>query len=244
METVPAPRLYAELAEWWPLLSAPEEYAEEAASFQAIFKAAGGGQVVTLLELGSGGGNNASHLKARFQMTLVDLSEGMLAVSRKLNPECPHCRGDMRTVRLDRQFDGVLVHDAIMYMTTESDLRQVFETAYVHCREGGVALFVPDCVRETFQPDTEHGGHDGAGRALRYMEWTWDPDPLDSTFLADFAYLLRQADGSVTAEHDRHVLGVFSRSDWVRWLEAAGFEVSVSRDEYNRDLFVGLKQAR
>jgi hypothetical protein len=38
-----------------------------------------------VLELGSGGGHNAVHLKARYAMTLVELSEEMLAVSRRLN---------------------------------------------------------------------------------------------------------------------------------------------------------------
>jgi len=32
------------------------------------------GDVATVLELGSGGGNNASYLKHRFAMTLVDRS--------------------------------------------------------------------------------------------------------------------------------------------------------------------------
>jgi hypothetical protein len=40
-------------------------------------------------------------------MTLVDLSEEMLVVSRQLNPECQHHQGDMRTVRLGRTFDAV-----------------------------------------------------------------------------------------------------------------------------------------
>ena len=65
-----------------------------------------------MLELGSGGGNNASHLKAHFQLTLVDLSPAMLAVSRALNPECEHLQGDMRTVRLGRRFDAPTDHIA------------------------------------------------------------------------------------------------------------------------------------
>ena len=44
------------------------------------------GHPETLLELGSGGGNNASFLKMRFDMTLVDLSPGMLEVSRAALP--------------------------------------------------------------------------------------------------------------------------------------------------------------
>jgi trans-aconitate methyltransferase len=71
-----------------------------------------------VLELGSGGGNNASHMKRAFAMILVEPSDGMREISRRLNPECEHRSGDMRTVRLDRTFDAVFVHDAIMYMTT------------------------------------------------------------------------------------------------------------------------------
>jgi hypothetical protein len=217
------PKLYSNLATWWPLLSAPDEYAEEAAFYQKALLAACDGHARTLLELGSGGGNNASHLKARFDMVLVDPSTGMLEVSRTLNPECEHIVGDMRTVQLGRQFDCVFVHDAVVYMTTEEDLRQAIETAFAHCRPGGAALFAPDHVRETFRPSTDHGGHDGDTRGLRYLEWTWDPDPNDTTYLVDYAYVLRESDGSVGVEHDRHIEGLFARGDWLRLLSAAGF---------------------
>jgi SAM-dependent methyltransferase len=208
-----APRLYSEFAAWWPLLSAPADYAEEAAFYQRTLIDASGRPPRTLLELGSGGGNNASHLKERFQMVLVDRSAGMLAVSRRLNPECEHVEGDMRSVRLDRQFDCVFIHDAICYLTTEADLRSAFETAFIHCRPGGAALFAPDFVRETFRAGTDHGGEDGATQALRYLEWCWDPDPADSTYFVDYAYALRQRDGSVYVEHDRHVEGLFARAE-------------------------------
>jgi SAM-dependent methyltransferase len=224
----PSPKLYSELASWWPLLSPPEEYAEEAAFYEKALVEACERPPRTLLELGSGGGNNASYLKRRFKMVLVDRSPGMLAVSRRLNPECRHVEGDMRTVRLGRQFDGVFVHDAVMYMTTESDLRSAIETAFVHCRPGGAALFAPDHVRETFRSLTDHGGHDGHdgndGEGLRYLEWVWDPDPTDSTYVVDYACLLRASDGSVRIVHDRHVEGLFSRADWLRLLTEVGFE--------------------
>ena len=135
------PKMYDELATWWPLLSAPADYEEEAAFYGDTLAAACDRPPRTVLELGSGGGNNASHLKARFDMVLVEPSEGMRAVSRALNPECEHVDGDMRTARLGRQFDAVFVHDAVCYMTTESDLRLAIETAFVHCRPGGAALF-------------------------------------------------------------------------------------------------------
>jgi SAM-dependent methyltransferase len=165
--------------------SAPEDYVEEADFFGRNLIAACQGLARSLLELGSGGGNNASHMKRLFdRATLVDLSSGMLDVSQKLNPDCEHVQGDMRTVRLGKQFDCVFVHDAVQYMTTESDLREAIETAAVHCRAGGAVLFAPDHVTETFRPSTDHGGHDDGPRGLRYLEWTWDPDPDDTSTIA------------------------------------------------------------
>ncbi|HEX2077286.1 MAG TPA: class I SAM-dependent methyltransferase [Longimicrobium sp.] len=241
--------MYGELAAWWPLLSAPEDYAEEAAFYTRTLLEASDTPPRTVLELGSGGGNNASHMKARFRMVLVDLSPGMLQVSRALNPECEHLQGDMRTVRLAREFDCVFVHDAVCYMATGADLRRAMETAYVHCRPGGVALFCPDFVRENFQPGTDHGGHDGAdGRGLRYLEWSWDPDPADTSYVTEYACLLREADGSVRVTRDRHVDGLFSRADWLRLLSEVGFEPRVvpfqhSEVEYPSEVFVAKKPA-
>ena len=218
------PKMYEELAPWWPLLSAPADYEEEADFYGKTLAAACTRPPRSVLELGSGGGNNASHMKAQYELVLVEPAVGMLAVSRVLNPECEHVQGDMRTVRLLRQFDAVFVHDAVGYMTTESDLRAAFETAFVHCKPGGAALFAPDYVRENFKASTEHGGHDDQTRGLRYLEWTWDPDPSDGTYVADYAYLLRSSDGTVQVEHDRHVEGLFSRNVWLRLLSEVGFD--------------------
>ncbi len=244
---VRTPKLYGELAAWWPLLSAPADYAEEAAGYQRILLEGCEQPTPTLLELGSGGGNNASHLKARFSMVLVDRSPDMMQVSRALNPECEHIEGDMRTVRLGRQFDCVFVHDAITYMTTEADLRRALETAYVHCRPGATALFAPDHVRENFRASTDHGGHDGVDRGLRYLEWTWDPDPADRSYVVDYAYLLRESDGSMHVEWDRHIEGLFARGDWLRLLADVGFQARVVPFEHSElepgqyEVFVGRR---
>ena len=122
------PLMYSEIAEWWPLLSSPEEYEEEAGFFTGKLLDASDEPPKTVLELGSGGGNNASYMKKDFEMTLVDLSPQMLEVSKRLNPDCEHVVGDMRTVRLGREFDAVFVHDAIDYMTSTADLAAAVET--------------------------------------------------------------------------------------------------------------------
>jgi hypothetical protein len=129
-----------------------------------------------------------------------------------------------------------------MYMTGEADLKAAFETAFVHLRPGGAAVILPDFTAETFRPETKHGGHDGPdGRSLRYLEWTFDPDPTDTTVVTLFAYLLRDADGSLRAVDDRHDLGIFARATWLRLLADAGFRADVSVDAWKREVFVGVR---
>ena len=243
------PKLYGELAPWFHLLSSPPDYAEEAEFARGLIQEASATAPIArsrknVLELGSGGGNNASHLKAYFKMTLVDLSSGMLELSKKLNKECEHIQGDMKAIRLGRNFDAVFIHDAIMYMTNEADLERSLETASIHCKPGGGLLVMPDVIRETFVSLTTHGGHDsdnGDGRSIRYIEWTFDPDPSDTTYTVDFAYLLRAGNEPVHVVHDTHVFGIFARDTWLRLLRSAGFEARAMADPWGREVFTGKK---
>ncbi len=218
-------RLYTDLAQWWPLISPPSQYAAEARYLAAAIGAADHQRDV--LDLGSGGGHVAVHLKAGLAMTLVDLSEQMLAVSRKLNPDCEHRQGDMRTIRLGRTFDVVLVHDAIDYVTTETDLGLVIGTAFAHCRPAGLAVFVPDYLADTFTEQSGGGGAaDQAGRRASFREWTWDPDPADCWVQSDYEFHLTDAAGHVEVVAETHRLGAFSRGTWRRLLGQAGFELT------------------
>src|SRR6266567_2483080 len=239
-------RMYGDLAGWWPLISPPQEYVDEAAYAAAVLGSASI-PVHDVLELGSGGGHVAAHLKGRFAMTLVDISADMLAVSRRLNPECAHHQGDMRTTRLGRTFDAVFVHDAVDYMTSEADLRHVIETAFAHCRPGGIAVLVPDDTAETFNAATDHGGSDdAAGRGARYLSWAWDPDPADTWTQTEYVFLLRDADGSVRVVHETHRTGVFSRDVWLQLITDAGFAADAVTEQATggwrpRELFIGRR---
>jgi SAM-dependent methyltransferase len=236
--------MYDDLAQWWPLLSPPSEYVDEAADLLARLPVHPGAPPPTLLELGSGGGSLAFHLKKHLRLTLTDVSAPMLSVSREINGECEHIQGDMRSLRLGRQFDVVLIHDAIMYATEEEDVRAALQTAAVHCRPGGTVVVLPDYVRETFTPGTDCDGHDAPdGRGLRYLEWRWDPEPADTTYLVDYAFLLRDEDGTVSVRHDRHREGLFGRAEWVQWFAEAGLPAVSALDSSGREIFLGTRRS-
>jgi SAM-dependent methyltransferase len=236
------PRLYTDLAEWMPLLSPAADHAEEAVSLVRILALPPASAPRTLFELGAGGGNLASHLKSQFTITLSDVASEMLRVSRELNPELEHTQGDMRSLRLGREFDVVLIHDAIMYCTTHEDLHDALLTASVHCRSGGHVVVMPDAVRETFTPSTESGGEDAPdGRGLRYLEWSFDPDPSDTTYETLYAIVLRDTNGDSRVELDRHIEGLFAEAEWLEAFQSVGLTPRVVIDNWNRHVFVGYK---
>jgi SAM-dependent methyltransferase len=238
-------KMYRELAVWWPLISPASHYVEEAADLLPTLMQAPDAPPNTLLELGCGGGSLASHLKAHCRLTLSDISPEMLQQSHQVNPECEHVPGDMRTLDLGRTFDLVFIHDAIMYAVDEADVRATLATAARHCRTGGGVVIVPDCVRETYEPESSAQGEDGAdGRALRYLEWTWDPDPHDTHFDVAYSFLMREPDGSMRVEMDRHREGLFPREAWLTWLKEAGFTATSRMDPWERDVFSGRKLER
>jgi len=216
-------RIYSDLADWWPMISPVREYKQEAAFLAALINQAPT-RTATVLDLGSGGGHVAVHLKDTFTMTLVDMSDEMLTVSRRLNPECDHHVGDMRTIRLGRRFDAVLVHDAIDYIIGTDDLRQAIQTAAAHLRPGGIALFVPDYIKDTFAELTGGGGGgvDAAGRTASFVERTWDPDAADDWVQADYEFTLHTPGSPVQVVRESHRLSAFSRHTWLSLLGQAG----------------------
>lgn len=216
--------LYTSHVAWYPQLDPRADHADECAEYRRLLDEVLGEGVASLLELGGGAGNNATWLAERFTVTVTDLSPRMLALSREANPSCEHIVGDMRTLRLGRTFDAVLVHDAICHMTHLADLRAALETAFVHTRPGGAALVVPDCVRESFRVTTDDHSRDAGGRSLQYVVRMWDPDPTDSRTTTDYALLLG-GPGGVEAVHMRHEEGLFSIAEWRALLEEVGFLV-------------------
>ena len=238
-------RLYDDLAYLWPLFSPPEEYVDDAQHWrEALRKRLGPGRH-PVLELGSGGGHTLSHLTADFDVTAVDLSPEMLALSARLNPGVAHHQGDMRSVRLGRTFRAVLIHDAIGYMLTEADLTATFTTAKAHLEPGGVLLISPDYFSETFtgptvlhwfcpardsaaepepkpEPKLEAGAEPEPEPELTVIEYCTDPDPADTTIESVF-FFIRREQGALRVEQDRHITGLFPADTWLKLLAEAGF---------------------
>ena len=216
-------RLYGDLAHLWPLMSPPADYAAEAAYWRRELRSHLGPGKHRILDLGSGGGHFLSHFAGEFAATAVDLSDAMLAHSRRLNPGVMHHIGDMRTVRLNTQFDAVLIHDAIAYMTTEADLLAAFTTAHAHLRKGGLLITAPDFYIDTFRsPWVHHETHTDGDSVLTHIEYSVVLDLSDGKMDTVFIFFVKEA-GELRVELDRHVTGLFRIATWQRLLGEADF---------------------
>ena len=218
-------RLYGDLAWTWPIVSAPETYVEESERFRALIRQHSQIEAETLLNLGCGGGHNDYTLKKHFRLTGVDVSEDMLGLARRRNPEVAYLSGDMRSVRLGEKFDAVVIFDSVSYMLTEEDLRAAFETAFVHVKPGGVFLTYQEIIPQAFKQNrVKHQvGADGDVEIV-FIENSYDPDPSDSTIEATFVYLIRRG-GTLQIETDRHLCGMFETQTWLALLRETGFDV-------------------
>jgi len=238
---VTLPRLYEDLAWIWPLLSPPEHYAREAALLARLYRRLSGRRARAprprLLELGAGGGHVLSHLHEAFDCTALDASAAMLECCERLVPGVAILRADMRSARLGKRFDLVLILDAVDYMSNAVDALAALTTAAEHLEPGGVLFVAPTYTRETFA-DGESASDTSPGAGVTYLSYVHDPDPADSEYELILAYLIRnQRTARVDLIEDRHVCGLFSRSQWLSMLHAAGFDASLLDDSHAWSLF-------
>lgn len=209
---------YTSLAWTERILSPPEDMREEAQVYIDAVKMNFDGGARTMLHLGCGAGGHDFHFRDHFEITGVDLCEEMLVMARGLNPEVRYFQGDMRSVRLDRKFDAVVVPDSIMYMTTIEDVKKVLGTAALHLVPGGVFLAVVH-PKEAFR--NNNFVYSGSDRETEVTVFENNHVVSDSTYEAVMVYLIRRG-GDLQILHDVHTLGLFSHSEWMGAFDGSG----------------------
>ena len=226
-------RLYGDLAWTWPIISPVEDYLEETELFIRVIKGHAGIEIKSLLNLGCGGGHHDYYFKKSFGVTGVDLSEKMLGLAGKLNPEAVYRHGDIRTVRLNEGFDSVALLDAAAYLTTVEELRRVFVTAREHLKPGGVFLTIPELTVEKFKQNQIECTTRSQGEVeITFIENYYDPDPEDTSFEVTLVYLIRRQ-GRLQVETDFHLCGIFRLETWLELLKETGFEVRQMKFEHS-----------
>jgi len=222
-------RLYGDLAWTWPIISPVEDYIEETELFSNLIIEHAKIEVKTLLHLGCGGGHNDYTFKKHFKVISVDISEDMLSLAKKLNPEVNYKYGDMRTLQLEEKYDAVAILDSINYIKTVEDLQKTFITTYEHLKPGGVFLTFAEKVTGQFtQNNTMCSTHSQGDVEITFIQNYYDPDLTDSSYEATFIFLIRIG-GKLEVHTDCHLCGIFKLETWIELLKITGFEVNQAK---------------
>ena len=146
--------VFSDYARYYDLLYRDKDYDGEALYLASLFERFSP-STRTVLELGSGTGRHALLLAQKgYQLQGVERSAEMLARARALAQTAApglesagltppaFVEGDIRSVRVGRQFDAAIsLFHVISYQTTNLDLQQAFATAQTHVRDGGLFVF-------------------------------------------------------------------------------------------------------
>jgi len=244
-------KAYNDLAWTEDWLIDPEDYEDEGLHYVSLLKEHCSFTPETMLHLGSGAGGMDRVFKRHFSVTGVDLSPGMLELARAAHPEIDYMEGDMRTLRLGREFDVVAIPDSIDYMTTPDELNQAVQTAHRHLKPGGVLLVVGKTA-ETFQNNNFVYTGEKDGIHITLFENNHIDTRCPHSYEAFLVYLIRQ-NGELTIHTDLHKLGLFPQSYWEEVFRKNGFTLHQSTldgvydpyllndGEYPMQVFIGKK---
>ncbi|KKG09826.1 methyltransferase type 11 [Methanosarcina sp. 2.H.T.1A.6] len=138
--------IFESYSKYYNLLYQDKEYSREVEYVSNLIKKYGPDSK-TVLDLGCGTGRH-DELFAKYGYSVcgIDISEKMLEEANKLaeKDKLSFFKGDIRNLKLDTQFDVVIsLFHVISYQTTNEDLKNTFETASKHLKNGG--LFIFDC---------------------------------------------------------------------------------------------------
>lgn len=141
---------FDDYANYYELLYKDKNYQDESVFIRSLLFKNGVNTNSSILELGCGTGKHAGILvDYGYMVHGIDLSSNMIRIakersSKKLGKELKFEVGDVRNVRIDEKFDGVIsLFHVASYQTETKSLLNMFETAAFHLKAEGIFVF--DC---------------------------------------------------------------------------------------------------
>jgi SAM-dependent methyltransferase len=221
--------MFSETAELYDLFYEWKDYAAEAAKIRAIVDERAPG-ARTLLDVACGTGRHLERLRDGFDAVEgVDLDEGLVRVARGRLLDVPIHVADMRSFRLERQFDVVTsLFSSIGYVETLDGLRAAVASMAIHVAANGVLIIEPWFGPEGFDPT--HPSRPAVVEAPGLQAVRLNGSRVEGRRnTLEFHYLVRRGAG---IEHlvEEHAMGLFTDDEYRDAFLAAGMAVEHDRD--------------
>jgi SAM-dependent methyltransferase len=139
-------RFYNELAPLYDFICTSEDRMRDMEVLEKIVNRHLQSEGKKLLDVACGTGLEDKYLKRNFEVSGIDLNQGVLEIARRRNHDVTYRRGDMRTFNLEARFDVITCFDAMCYLPHYRDLRVTLTNFYRHLVPGGLLIFYLDGI--------------------------------------------------------------------------------------------------
>ncbi|MBO8161883.1 MAG: methyltransferase domain-containing protein [Thermosipho sp. (in: Bacteria)] len=200
---------------------------------------------VDILEVGCGSGNLAKYFKSEgYNYIGADLSEEMLKIARKENPNTHFEKRDMRELGFENSFDALLITGrSFAYMTKNEDVIRCLKSVNKALRKGGILIFdnfeaiaifsnFTTSLEQVFEYDGKK--YRRVSKKTMNMEtgWTWNWDAI---------YYIEENGIEREYEKDHSVLRAFTEDELKLFLTLAELTVKEVYREGATITFVAQK---
>ncbi len=140
-------RNFQKYAYYYDILYRSKPYKKECDFVEKIFKKYSRRKINSIFDLGCGTGSHDLILAKRgYSVAGVDLSPDLIKIAKrkakKNKLKINFKEGDLRTVKLNKKFDAViLLFNVINFQTTNQDIIFAFKTISKHLKRGGLCIF-------------------------------------------------------------------------------------------------------
>ena len=230
--------MFEKSAAYYDALYAWKDYPAEVAKIHALIQRYNPG-ASTLLDVACGTGHHMQLLRERYEVEGLDLDANLLEVAAERNPGTTLHAGDMTDFDLGRTYDVVTcLFSSIGYVQSLENLQRALASMARHLEPGGVLLLEP-----WLSPDVFEEGHIGLlvvdEPDLKIARMNSSRRTGDVSIL-DFDYLVGTPEGT---DHfnETHRLGLFTDTQHLDAMRAAGLEPQKSADLMGRGLHIGVR---
>jgi len=221
-------KIYNELVKYYLFISQVDLYkktghAREAAIIKKFIKKYKKSKGKDLLIVASGLGLHDKFLKKDFDIIGVDKNDGMLRISRKINPDIKYKKADMKTFKIKKKFDVVMCMDALTHLLTYKNLEIVLKNFSRHLKRGGVLLFSFDPVKKSFE-EMRTKKYLKGNTEVTFIEVNHRRNKKDNKFDSCFILVVKQKGKKMKIYFDYHMGGLFEVSKIKKIMSKLGFK--------------------
>ena len=234
--------MYKQFAKYYDSIYKWKDYESESKTLRTIIKNYKTSPGNGLLDVACGTGNHIQFLKKYFNIIGVDLDKDMLAMAKKKSPDVKFIRGDMRTFRLNKQFDIIVcLFSAIGHLKTYANLEKTIKNFSRHLKPGGIMVIEPFVSPENYLENN------------LFADFIREPD-LKLTRMSiskrkgniavlDFHFLVGEK-GKIRYFIDRQYLGMFENEKVLKMMKDADLKAKYLNNGLmkHRGLYIGIKK--